>query len=570
MSNRKDGTSEALAIWNALLPKIKAEMDSRMGMCVKRKRATVTVAPHTDANGNRVMTVQEPYGTAFDVPYNPALENQAANTSVWLEWSYSASNMVAVAEGNGTFPASGGGGGGSGDMLKSVYDPNNYSQDIFSYADNAANTAAAAVSVYWATYGTTTNAQIVTANAAGRIVAMKYNNLVYVMDYTNSATYHEFVSVRDDTVYTAFCNNNTWSVSSTVIPAATSDLINDSNFITAAEAPVQSVNGNTGTVVLAASDVGALPDTTTTLPNPAALTFGNNSYDGSAAKTITAADLGIGDVFTIKGSVNQYSDLPPTGNTVGDVYYVEQDETIGGTLYPGQVGYIWITISGTNQWEQLGQTIDVSALQAKITASGILKGDGVGNISGAVAGTDYQTPLPSQTGQSGKFLTTDGTDLSWAAGGGSGTIAATTNILKGDGNGNAIAATEASVSSLSIDNTPTASSPNLVTSGGVYAAIQGGSGSTVYTDSTTIDAIWIQVDPDDPYEHSVFLDNYTVTANTKVDIQPGAAVITQLIADGVKALYIANNNGSLTAYAIDAAPSTSITLQVTCTEVTSA
>lgn len=127
-----------------------------------------------------------------------------------------------------------------------------------------------------------------------------------------------------------------------------------------------------------------------------------------------------------------------------------------------------------------------------------------------------------------------------------------------------------SVNTLSIDNTPTASSPNLVTSGGVYAAIQGGSGSTVYTNSTTIDSVWIQVDPDAPYEHSVFLDNYTVTANTKVDIQPSAAVITQLIADGVKALYIANNSGSLTAYAIDAAPSTSITLQVTCTEVTSA
>jgi hypothetical protein len=298
------------------------------------------------------------------------------------------------------------------------------------------------------------------------------------------------------------------------------------------------------------------------------LTFGNNSYDGSAAKTITAADLGIGDVFTIKGSVNQYSDLPPTGNTVGDVYYVINDETIGGTLYPGQVGYIWITISGTNQWEQLGQTIDVSALQAKITASGILKGDGVGNISAAVAGADYQTPLPSQTGQSGKFLATDGTNLSWAAGGGGGTIAATTNILKGDGNGNAIAATEASVSSLSIDNTPTANSNNLVTSGGVYAAIQGGgSGSTVYTDTLDIVNTW---SGSDPYTASANLDNYIATANTKVDIQPDSTVIAQLITDGVKALYIANNNGTLTAYAIGAAPSTSLTTQVTCMEVTSA
>lgn len=47
---------------------------------------------------------------------------------------------------------------------------------------------------------------------------------------------------------------------STVIPAKTSDLQNDSGFITSA--PVASVNGQTGSVVLTASDVGALSDDT--------------------------------------------------------------------------------------------------------------------------------------------------------------------------------------------------------------------------------------------------------------------------------------------------------------------
>lgn len=46
----------------------------------------------------------------------------------------------------------------------------------------------------------------------------------------------------------------------TVIPTKTSDLTNDSGFITSA--PVQSVNGKTGAVVLNASDVHALPDST--------------------------------------------------------------------------------------------------------------------------------------------------------------------------------------------------------------------------------------------------------------------------------------------------------------------
>lgn len=41
------------------------------------------------------------------------------------------------------------------------------------------------------------------------------------------------------------------------------------------------------------SDIPTIP---TALPNPNALTFGNNSYDGSVAMTITASDLGLGNV----------------------------------------------------------------------------------------------------------------------------------------------------------------------------------------------------------------------------------------------------------------------------------
>lgn len=43
------------------------------------------------------------------------------------------------------------------------------------------------------------------------------------------------------------------------IPTKTSDLTNDSGFITSDGAPVQSVNGKTGTISLSASDVGAAP-----------------------------------------------------------------------------------------------------------------------------------------------------------------------------------------------------------------------------------------------------------------------------------------------------------------------
>ena len=49
----------------------------------------------------------------------------------------------------------------------------------------------------------------------------------------------------------------------TVIPTTTSQLTNNSGYITSAGAPVQSVNGKIGTVSLNANDVGALPSTTT-------------------------------------------------------------------------------------------------------------------------------------------------------------------------------------------------------------------------------------------------------------------------------------------------------------------
>lgn len=56
--------------------------------------------------------------------------------------------------------------------------------------------------------------------------------------------------------------NDAVTIAATV-PTKVSDLTNDSNYITAAGAPVQSVNSKTGAVTLTASDVGALPDSTT-------------------------------------------------------------------------------------------------------------------------------------------------------------------------------------------------------------------------------------------------------------------------------------------------------------------
>ncbi len=69
-----------------------------------------------------------------------------------------------------------------------------------------------------------------------------------------------------------------------------------------------------------------------------------------------------------------------------------------------------------------------------------------------------------------------------------------------------------------------------------------------------------------PYSQTVTVTGATVTANSKVDIQLTAAQISGLISQGVTGMVIENNAGTLTAYAVGAAPA-AMTIQVTVTEV---
>ncbi|MBQ1716812.1 MAG: hypothetical protein II517_04200 [Ruminococcus sp.] len=78
------------------------------------------------------------------------------------------------------------------------------------------------------------------------------------------------------------------------------------------------------------------------------------AQQAQARSNINAASIDdIGTVFTIKGEVTNVSDLPATGNTVGDVYYVSSV----------QAGYIWLktTDHPNGYWEELGEPIDLSA-----------------------------------------------------------------------------------------------------------------------------------------------------------------------------------------------------------------
>lgn len=68
-----------------------------------------------------------------------------------------------------------------------------------------------------------------------------------------------------------------------------------------------------------------------------------------------------------------------------------------------------------------------------------------------------------------------------------------------------------------------------------------------------------------PYTQTVTISG--TTSNSKIDLQPDAVVIQQMIDDGVVAMNVVNDNGVLTAYAIGEKPTASLTIQATITEV---
>lgn len=149
--------------------------------------------------------------------------------------------------------------------------------------------------------------------------------------------------------------------------------------------------------------------------------------------------------------------------------------------------------------------------QAKITANGILKGDGTGNITAAdETEVELVDITPESIGAQPKIIAN--------------------GLLKGDGNGNITAADSIDLPTKHISNIslPTAS----------------------WTGS-------------DPYTQTVTISSSTITANTKVDIQPSEEVYDQLVADSVSYLAIKNVDGTFTAVAKGGKPSVNLDVQVT-------
>lgn len=69
------------------------------------------------------------------------------------------------------------------------------------------------------------------------------------------------------------------------------------------------------------------------------------------------------------------------------------------------------------------------------------------------------------------------------------------------------------------------------------------------------------------YSQTVTISGYTVTNNTKIDLQGDSTIFNQMLEDGTTKMYVSNNNGTLTAYALGEKPSINLTVQATVYEV---
>lgn len=128
---------------------------------------------------------------------------------------------------------------------------------------------------------------------------------------------------------------------------------------------------------------------------------------------VSLEDIGIGSVFTIKGSVATPNDLPLTGNSIGDVYYVESV----------MAGFVWIEVDNVERWEELGEPIDLSDYYTKTETDNLLAdkqhtltaGNGIditNNVISATGGDSYKQVYYLTTSFASRFATSlNATDI---------------------------------------------------------------------------------------------------------------------------------------------------------------
>ena len=112
--------------------------------------------------------------------------------------------------------------------------------------------------VFWATYGTTTNAEIETALSQNKIVRVKYDDKEYDYSRKLSASAHYFVCPGDSALFQIRCVSNKWTASYVNVPSMSVATPQPLGTASAGNSLYFSA-GNHVHAMPSASDVGALP-----------------------------------------------------------------------------------------------------------------------------------------------------------------------------------------------------------------------------------------------------------------------------------------------------------------------
>lgn len=220
--------------------------------------------------------------------------------------------------------------------------------------------------IAWVTYGTTTSAEINAACQANKIVICKSESKYYPLLDANSSTYHIFGAVYyapqsfSNVFNKIICNNNVWSSSVSLVGDGTYSKpiggIPKTDLASAVQTSLGLADGalqKSGGTMTGAVAMGGFKVTGLGTPQ--------NDGDASTKKYVDDAIAGLGTVFTIKGDVATVNDLPASGNSVGDVYYVQSVSA----------AYIWLetTAHPTGYWEEFGEPLDLSGYIEKPTTA---------------------------------------------------------------------------------------------------------------------------------------------------------------------------------------------------------
>ena len=362
--------------------------------------------------------------------------------------------------------------------------------------------------IFWCTYDTTTYSQISTAITNGKFPIVIGSGMYGLYSHhtgSGNEAMHIFVYTLKSRIYYFTCNySNTWGISFTAIapidsptltgtPTAPTATAGTNTTQVATTAFVASeISGKldksggtmTGALTLSGAPTSDLEASTKKYVDDSISNIGSDlpSQSGNSGKFLTTdgTDASWASVPTPPSAYTSNPAMDGTASAGSSSNYAKGDHvhptdtsrqtkiTASGILKGDGNGGVSAAVSGTDYQSPLVADTDyqtpltfddsptanssnpvksggvytaLSNKQGTITANGILKGNGSGTISAAVAGTDYQapltagtdyqtplvagtdyqTPLPSQSGNSGKFLTTNGTTLSWGtpSGGGS-------------------------------------------------------------------------------------------------------------------------------------------------------